>query len=273
MGEVGWLAFKVGRQVHEPQHFDGVADCMVLGCGLSPSVRLGGGGVHVAHDDCGGEHGYLAVCPSQGLAEGFHGVAEGDVGVDDVELPSVLNNLIDTWPLWDAEVVDESDVDAGSGVQGGPLVPVAFVRFQVRGIYTGVVSGGTSRCRPCSWKARRLGTHSGPCAIRSSWRAVVASLEYVTTGWLRSRRLTVASVGAVRGCGGLGTGALGLFAGWWALGQARRGEALATLRGEVSSVFGVSVGLVLFGAESDGVGAGELQGVAFWLVWGAAALV
>ena len=31
----------------------------------------------------------------------------------------------------------------------------------------------------------------------------MASLEYVTVGWLRSRRLTVASVGAGRGCGGL----------------------------------------------------------------------
>ena len=30
----------------------------------------------------------------------------------------------------------------------------------------------------------------------------MASLEYVTAGWLRSRRLTVASVGAGRGCGG-----------------------------------------------------------------------
>ena len=72
---------------------------------------------------------------------------------------------------------------------------------------------------------------------------------------------------------GRGTGARGLFAGWWALGQARRGEALAPLQVELPSVFGASVGLVLFGAESDGVGAGELQGVAFWLVRGAAALV
>ena len=31
----------------------------------------------------------------------------------------------------------------------------------------------------------------------------MASLEYVTAGWLRSRRLTVASRGAGRGCGGL----------------------------------------------------------------------
>ena len=62
---------------------------------------------------------------------------------------------------------------------------------------------------------------------------------------------------------GTGTGAQGPFAGWWTLGQARRGEALASLRGELPSVFGASVGLVLFGAESEGVGAGELQGVAF----------
>ena len=95
VGEVGWLAFEVGRQVHEPQYFDGVADCMVLGCGLSPSVCRGGGGVHVADDDCGGEHCHLAVCLSQGLEEGFRGVAEGDVGVDDIELPSVPDNLVD----------------------------------------------------------------------------------------------------------------------------------------------------------------------------------
>ena len=31
----------------------------------------------------------------------------------------------------------------------------------------------------------------------------MASLEYVTAGWLRSRRLTVPSMGAGRGCGGL----------------------------------------------------------------------
>ena len=96
LGEVGWLAFEVGRQVHEPQHFDGVADCMVLRCGLSPSVRRGGGGVHVADDDCWGEHGHLAVCLCEGLEEGFRGIAKGDVGVDDVELPSVPDDLIDS---------------------------------------------------------------------------------------------------------------------------------------------------------------------------------
>ena len=94
--EVGWLAFEVGCQVREPQHFDGAADCMVLGCGLSPSVRRAGGGVHFADNDCGGEHGHLAVCLGQGLEEGFCGIAEGDVGVDDVELASVPDDLIDT---------------------------------------------------------------------------------------------------------------------------------------------------------------------------------
>ena len=51
------------------------------------------------------------------------------------------------------------------------------------------------------------------------------------------------------------------------------GEALAPLREELPSVFGASVGLVLIGAEPDGVDAGELQGVAVWLVRSAAALV
>ena len=95
VGEVGWLAFEVGCQVQEPQHFDGVADGMVLGCDLSSSVCRGGGGVHVADDDCGGEHGHLLVCFGQGLEEGFRGVAEGDMGVDDVELPSVPDDLVD----------------------------------------------------------------------------------------------------------------------------------------------------------------------------------
>ena len=111
----------------------------------------------------------------------------------------------------------------------------------------------------------------------------MASLEYVTAGWLRSRRLTVASVGAGRGCGGLCSrplprqgGGLGLgdFLPVCArLGRRGRGRALALLRGELPSVFGACVGLVLFGAEPDVVGAGELQGVADWLVRGAAALV
>ena len=111
----------------------------------------------------------------------------------------------------------------------------------------------------------------------------MASLEYVTAGWLRSRRLTVASVGAGRGCGGLCPrplprqgGGLGLgdfLPAGRRLGRHGGGGALAPLRGELPSVFGASVGLVLFVAESDGVGAGELQGVAFWLVRGGAALV
>ena len=94
-GEVGCLASRVGRQVYEPQHFNGVADGMILGCGLLLSLRQDGGGVHVPHYDWGGEHGNLALCFGQGLKEGFGGVAEGDVGVDDVELPSVPDDLVD----------------------------------------------------------------------------------------------------------------------------------------------------------------------------------
>ena len=116
VGEIGWLAFKGGRQVHEPQHFDGVAECMVLGCGLSPSVRQGRGGVHVADDDGGSEHDHLAVCFGQSLEEGFCRVTEGDVGVDDVELPSVPDDLVDRQSPWHAEVVDELDVDASPGI-------------------------------------------------------------------------------------------------------------------------------------------------------------
>ena len=93
--EVGWLPFEVGRQVDEPPHFDGVTDCMLLGRGLSPSVCRGGGVVHVADDGCGGEHGHLAVCLGQGLEEGFCGVANRDSSADDVEVPSVPDDLLD----------------------------------------------------------------------------------------------------------------------------------------------------------------------------------
>ena len=70
-----------------------------------------------------------------------------------------------------------------------------------------------------------------------------------------------------------GDWARGLFAWWWALGLTRWGEALAPLSGEFPGVFGAPVGLVPVSAEPDGVGAVELQNVAFWLVRGAAALV
>ena len=111
----------------------------------------------------------------------------------------------------------------------------------------------------------------------------MASLEYVTAGWLRSRRLTVASVGAGRGCGGLCPWPLPCQGGGLGPGDflpsggrlGRRGGCKPWLhsRGKLPSVFGASVGLVLVGAEADGVGAGELRGVAFWLVGGATALV
>ena len=69
------------------------------------------------------------------------------------------------------------------------------------------------------------------------------------------------------------SGAQGPFAGWWAPGWAWCGEALAQLWGEISGILGASVNLVLGGDASDGLGAVEVQGVALWLVWGAAALV
>ena len=68
---------------------------MVIGCGLSSSIRRVGGGVHVADDDGGDEHGHLPVCFDQGLNVGFGGAAESDAGVDDVELPSVSDDLVD----------------------------------------------------------------------------------------------------------------------------------------------------------------------------------
>ena len=110
------VAFQASRQVQQPQHVHGVADCMVLGCGLSHSVCWAGGSVHVADDDAGGEHGHQAVCLGQDLEEGFCCVAEGDVGADDVELPSLPDDSVDAQSPRDGEVVDELDVDARPAV-------------------------------------------------------------------------------------------------------------------------------------------------------------
>ena len=81
--------------MHEPKHLDCVADCVALGCGLPSLVCRGGGGVHVAEDDDGGEHCHLTVCLGQGLEEGFRRFAKEDVGVYDVELPSVPDDFVD----------------------------------------------------------------------------------------------------------------------------------------------------------------------------------
>ena len=96
----------------------------------------------------------------------------------------------------------------------------------------------------------------------------VASLECVMAGWLRPRRLTVASVGAGRGCGGFrprhlprqggGSRPGVLLPGGGRLNRRGWGKALAPLRGELPSVFGACVGLVLGGAELYGVGAVQL---------------
>ena len=56
------------------------------------------------------------VCFDKGLEEAFRCVAKGDVGVDDVELPSVPDGLLDAQSLCDAEVVDEVDLDSGPGI-------------------------------------------------------------------------------------------------------------------------------------------------------------
>ena len=47
-------------------------------------------------------------------------------------------------PPWDAEVVDEVDVDARLGIQGGPLVRMGFVCPLVQDIHGGCF-GGSSR--------------------------------------------------------------------------------------------------------------------------------
>ena len=80
-------------------------------------------------------------------------------------------------------------------------MPVAFVCFLVRGIY------GGGRWSIVTLKAlllegEKVGDPVRSCAIGSSRRAAVGSLEYVMAWWLRSRRLTVVFVCAGRGCGG-----------------------------------------------------------------------
>ena len=116
VGEVGRLAFQASRQVHEPQHVDGVGDCNGLWVWPVLLGPPGWGRCHVADDDGAGEHGHLAVCLGQGLEEGFRCVDEDDVGVDDVELPSLPNHFVDAQPPWDAQVVDKLDVDERPGI-------------------------------------------------------------------------------------------------------------------------------------------------------------
>ena len=57
--------------------------------------------------------------------------------VDDIFLPPVPDNFVDAQSAWDSEVVDKVYVHARPAIQGGPLLPVAFVCFLVRGIYRG----------------------------------------------------------------------------------------------------------------------------------------
>ena len=96
----------------------------------------------------------------------------------------------------------------------------------------------------------------------------MASLEYVTARWLRSRRLTVASMGAGRGRGGFrprplprqvrGLGPGDFLPGGGRLG--RRGGGRPWLHsGGSSPVYLVPLCALFFGVEEpDGVGAVEL---------------
>ena len=110
----------------------------------------------------------------------------------------------------------------------------------------------------------------------------MASLEYVMAGWLRLRRLIVASVGAGWGCGGLlprplpcqgqdrGPGAFCRAVCAW-VGMV--GQRPGSIRGGFIRCTWCLCGLLLRGDASDGVGTVELEGVTVWLVLGAAALV
>ena len=53
---------------------------------------------------------------AKGLEVRFCRLAEGDVGVDDVELSSVPDDFVGNQSPWDAEVVDKMEVDARQGI-------------------------------------------------------------------------------------------------------------------------------------------------------------
>ena len=167
-------------------------------------------------------------------------------------------------------MVDEVDVDTRPGILRGPLVPVAFVRSLVRGIY------GAGFWRVVALKAlllegERMGSPVHPLCHRELLKGgggvpgvcdgrVVEGEE--VDGSLDGRGLGLSGPSSrALAPSGRRTGARGLFAGWWALGWAWWGEALAPLRGDFPSVLGAPVGLVQGGDASDGVVALELQGV------------
>ena len=161
-------------------------------------------------------------------------------------------------------------------------MPVAFVRSMVQGIY------GAGFWRVVALKALLLDGEKvwdpvGSLCHRELLEGVGGVLG-VCDGQMVQVEEVDGSLGG-RGQGlrrpsspalapsGRRIGARGLFSGCLPLGWAWWGEALAPLRGEFPGVLGALPGLVLGGVASEGVGAVELQGVALWLVRGAAALV
>ena len=94
--EVGWLAFEVACQVHEPQHLDGVADAWCWSVACPPRSAWVGAAFISPMMIVGASMAIWRYASARAWRKGFCGVAKGDVGVDDVELPSIPDDLIDT---------------------------------------------------------------------------------------------------------------------------------------------------------------------------------
>ena len=140
VGEVRELAC---RQVNKPLHFDGVADCVVLGCGLLSSVCRGGCGVHVADDNFGASMAIWQYASAKAWRKGSVASPKRMWVLMTLSCPA-SRRLPGRSASLDADVVDEVDVDARLGVQEGPLMSVAFF-CPLAGAYMGVGSGGSSR--------------------------------------------------------------------------------------------------------------------------------
>ena len=119
------------------------------------------------------------------------------------------------------------DVDAGSGLQGGALLPVAFVHFLVRGIYGGgfwgVIAlyalfldgeGVGNPLRPLCHRELLEGGRGVPGVHDGR----VVEVEEVDGGLDGGGPGLWRLVPSALAPSGRGTGARGLFAWWWALG-------------------------------------------------------
>ena len=161
-------------------------------------------------------------------------------------------------------------------------MPVAFVCSPIRGIY------GGGFWRVVALKALLLEGEKLGDPVRTLCHRELMVGGGCVLGLCDGRMVEVEEVDGSRGRRGRGLwrpssmglassgrriGARDCFAGWWALGWAWWGEALAALRGDFCDVLGAPVGLVLGADTPDGVGVAELQGVALWLVRGASALI